>query len=270
MPLMEGIEDSLGAGHVSTLLCDGRGDPIREQHYIRELLNRRVDGIVVTGRRTDVRPSLGPLPVPVVYVLIRSSASQDLSVTYDDRQGTELAINHLLAAGRKHIAYVGGPERHQATRTRREATDQALSAAGLTLRPTDVLIGEWSEAWGRAAAALMAKRPRGQHVDGVFCASDQIARGLVDGMREAGIAVPEDTSVVGFDNWDVMAEASRPPLTTVDPCLAKLGEFAASQLLNAIEGRELGSGTVLLPCELVVRDSSVPVLTRQTEAASVA
>jgi LacI family transcriptional regulator len=270
MPLMEGIEDSLGAGHVSTLLCDGRGDPIREQHYITELLNRRVDGIVVTGRRTDVRPSLGPLPVPVVYVLIRSAASSDLSVTYDDHQGTELAINHLLTAGRKHIAYVGGPERHQATRTRREATDQALSAAGLTLRPTDVLIGEWSEAWGRAAAALMAKRPRGQHVDGVFCASDQIARGLVDGMREAGIAVPEDTSVVGFDNWDVMAEASRPPLTTVDPCLAKLGEFAASQLLNAIEGRELGSGTVLLPCELVVRDSSVPVLTRQTEAASVA
>jgi LacI family transcriptional regulator len=64
MPLMEGIENSLGAGHVSTLLCDGRGDPIREQHYIRELLNRRVDGIVVTGRRTDVasqpRPTASP------------------------------------------------------------------------------------------------------------------------------------------------------------------------------------------------------------------
>jgi LacI family transcriptional regulator len=107
-------------------------------------------------------------------------------------------------------------------------------------------------------------------VDGVFCASDQIARGVADGMREAGIAVPEETSVVGFDNWDVMTEASRPPLTTVDPCLSKLGQFAASQLLNAIEGRELGSGTLLLPCELVVRDSSVPVLIRQTETASVA
>jgi LacI family transcriptional regulator len=270
MPLMEGIEDSLGAGHISTLLCDGRGDPIREQHYVTELLNRRVDGIVVTGRRTDERPSLGRLPIPVVYVLIRSAASQDLSVTYDDTQGTELAISHLVAVGRKQIAYVGGPERHQATRTRRDATDQALTAAGLTLRPTDVLIGEWSEAWGRAAAALVANRPRGQRVDGVFCASDQIARGVVDGMREAGIAVPEEISVVGFDNWDVMTEASRPPLTTVDPCLSKLGQFAATQLLNAIEGRELGSGTLLLPCELVVRDSSVPVLTRQTETASVA
>jgi LacI family transcriptional regulator len=117
---------------------------------------------------------------------------------------------------------------------------------------------------------LLANRPRGQRVDGVFCASDQIARGVADGMREAGIAVPEETSVVGFDNWDVMTEASRPPLTTVDPCLSKLGQFAASQLLNAIEGRELGSGTLLLPCELVVRDSSVPVLTHQAEAASVA
>jgi LacI family transcriptional regulator, galactose operon repressor len=89
-------------------------------------------------------------------------------------------------------------------------------------------------------------------------------------MREAGIAVPEETSIVGFDNWDVMEEASRPPLTTVDPCLSKLGQFAASQLLNAAEGRDLSSGTLLLPCELVVRDSSVPVLTRQAEAASVA
>ena len=88
-------------------------------------------------------------------VLIRSAASQDLSVTYDDRQGTELAINHLLAAGRKHIAYVGGPERHQATRTRREATDHALSAAGLTLRPTDVLIGEWSSPRGHEASTWM-------------------------------------------------------------------------------------------------------------------
>jgi LacI family transcriptional regulator len=63
MPLMEGIEDSLGAGHVSTLLCDGRGDPIREQHYISELLNRRVDGIVVTGRPTASSSRLCPDPL---------------------------------------------------------------------------------------------------------------------------------------------------------------------------------------------------------------
>ncbi|HET9142031.1 LacI family DNA-binding transcriptional regulator, partial [Actinophytocola sp.] len=68
IPVMLGAEDALGAGQISVLLCDGRGDRIREQHYLRTLLARRVDGIIVTGRTYDPRPSLGPgLPVPVVY-----------------------------------------------------------------------------------------------------------------------------------------------------------------------------------------------------------
>lgn len=258
MPLMEGIEDSLGAGQVSTLLCDGRGDALRERHYLAELLNRRVDGLVVTGRRTDARPSLGRLPIPVVYALIRSDAREDLSVTYDEVQGARLAVEHLLALGRKRIAYIGGPQRHSSTGQRREGTEHALAAAGLALDPADVLAGEWSEAWGRAAAALLVARRSAPPVDGVFCASDQIARGAVDGLREAGVAVPRDVSVVGFDNWDVMAEAARPPLTTVDPRLTALGRFAASRLLRAIDGEELEPGTLLRPCELVLRGSSVP------------
>lgn len=109
MPLMNGIEDSLGAGSVSTLLCDSRGDPLRERHYLAELLGRRVDGIFVTGRRADPRPSLGSLPVPVVYAMSRSQDPLDLSIVYDDVQGARLATEHLLAVGRKLIAYVSGP-----------------------------------------------------------------------------------------------------------------------------------------------------------------
>src|SRR6267154_2209520 len=68
IPVMLGVEDALGAGQISVFLCDGRGDPIREQHYIRTLLARRVDGIIVTGRRADPRqPIATGLPVPVVY-----------------------------------------------------------------------------------------------------------------------------------------------------------------------------------------------------------
>ena len=148
-PLMLGIEDSLGAGKVSTMLCDGRGDAVREQHYLQELLNRRVDGLVVTGRRPDPRRSLGALPIPVVYVLTQSEDPHDLSVIYDDRQGAELAVQHLLAVGRKRIAYVSGPVRHLSTRLRQEGTEGALRAAGLTLRPDQTFLGEWSEVWGR-------------------------------------------------------------------------------------------------------------------------
>jgi LacI family transcriptional regulator len=258
MPVMEGIEDSLGAGQLSTLLCDGRGDPLRERHYLQGLLNRRVDGLVVTGRRSDARRTVGRFPVPVIYVLARSDDPGDLSVTYDDTQGAGLAVRHLLSVGRKRVAYVSGPPGHLASRLRREGAEQALVAAGLSLAPEDTLLGQWSEAWGRAAAGMLLRRPTAERVDGIFCASDQVARGVCDGLREAGVRVPDDVSIVGFDNWDVMAEASRPPLTTIDPDLTRLGQEAASLLLNAINGGVLGTGVLLRPCDLVLRGSSVP------------
>jgi len=255
LPLMEGIEDSLGAGKVSTLLCDGRGDPLRERHYIAELLNRRVDGIVVTGRRPDERRSVGQLPIPVVYVLGRSDDPEDLTVTNDDEQGARLAVEHLVAHGRTRLAYVSGPAHHLSTQLRRQGFEAAAAVAGASV--ADLLTGHWSEAWGRTAAGLLARRTGGL-VDGVVCGSDQIARGLTDGLREAGVRVPQDVSVVGFDNWDVMVEAARPPLTTIDPKLVRLGRLSASRLLTAIDGAELGRGVVAQPCELVIRESSVP------------
>lgn len=256
LPLMEGIEDSLGAGKVSTLLCDGRGDPLRERHYLTELLNRRVDGIVVTGRRPDERRSVGQLPIPVVYVLGRSDDPGDLSVTNDDEQGARLAVEHLGAHGRTRLAYVSDPAHHLSTQLRQRGFEAAAASAGIEV--ADVLLGRWSEAWGRTAAGLLARRPPGELVDGIFCGSDQIARGLTDGLREAGVRVPLDVSVVGFDNWDVMVEAARPPLTTIDPRLVRLGRESASRLLAAIDGAELGQGVVAQPCELVIRESSVP------------
>ena len=256
LPLMEGIEDSLGAGQVSTLLCDGRGDPLRERHYITELLNRRVDGIVVTGRRPDARRTVGRLPIPVVYALCRSDDPGDLTVTMDDEQGARLAVEHLVALGRTRLAYVSGPQHHLSTRLRQQGFEKA--AAGPGVEVADVLLGHWSEAWGRTAAGLLARRLEHARVDGVFCGSDQIARGLTDGLREAGVRVPVEVSVVGFDNWDVMVEAARPTLTTVDPGLVRLGRESASRLLTAIDGGDLGQGVVALPCRLVLRGSSVP------------
>jgi LacI family transcriptional regulator len=258
LPLMEGIEDSLGAGQVSTLLCDGRGDPLRERHYISELLNRRVDGIVVTGRRPDERRSVGQLPIPVVYVLSRSDDPSDLTVTNDDEQGARVAVEHLVAVGRSRLAYVSGPAHHLSTVLRQQGFEAAAALAGAHVEVGDVMLGHWSEAWGRTAAGLLVRRGAGARVDGVFCGSDQIARGLTDGLREAGVRVPDEVSVVGFDNWDVMVQAARPPLTTVDPRLVRLGRQSASRLLNAIDGGELGHGVVAQPCELVLRESSVP------------
>lgn len=254
IPVMMGVEDSLGAGQVSTLLCDSRGDPLREKHYVEQLLKRRVDGLVVTGRRRDPRPSLGKLPIPVVYVLGESDNPHDLSMCYDDVQGTRLATTHLLDIGRKRIAYVSGPVRHVSSTLRRLGVEEALEAVGEHLDPKLALLGEWSEAWGRAAAAILARM---EGVDGVVCGSDQVARGVADGFREAGVRVPDDIALVGFDNWDVMAEGCRPPLTTIDPKLTRLGRLAANHLLDGINGKPVPEGMLLTACDLVLRASTL-------------
>jgi LacI family transcriptional regulator len=255
LPIMLGVEDALGAGEILALLCDGRGDRLREQHYVRTLLSRRVDGIVVTGRRRDPRAPIGNLPIPVVYVYALSESPDDLSITCNDAQGAELAVAHLLRTRRSRIAHVTGPERHLSARLRESGARRALAEAGTGFVGGGVLWGDWSEAWGRGAAQILLRS--GEEFDAVFCGSDQIARGVADTLRESGRRVPEDVSLIGFDNWDVMAEACRPPLTTIEPNLTELGRVAAAKLLEAIEGGgHLEPGRLLLPCDLVIREST--------------
>uniref|UniRef100_A0AAU1UKW1 Substrate-binding domain-containing protein n=1 Tax=Streptomyces sp. NBC_00119 TaxID=2975659 RepID=A0AAU1UKW1_9ACTN len=91
--------------------------------------------------------------------------------------------------------------------------------------------------------------------DGFFCGNDQIARGVADTLRERGVGVPTDVAVVGYENWDTMALASRPPLTTIDMNLAEIGCIAALELLQAIEA-EPRPGVHTVPCRLIVRESS--------------
>jgi LacI family transcriptional regulator len=255
IPVMLGAEDALGAGQISVLLCDGRGDRIREQHYLRTLLARRVDGIIVTGRTYEPRPSLGAdLPIPVVYARARSERAEDLSLMHDDRQGAALAINHLVSTGRRRIAHITGPERHLAARERAAGALYAIEAAGETMVLGEPLMGEWSERWGREAATMLMRT--GEEFNGVFCGSDQIARGVADALREAGRRVPEEVGIVGVDNWEVMVEGCRPPLTTIDLNLSELGHAAATKLLRAIEGHPLEQGVQLMPCRLVTRRST--------------
>ncbi|MFC8721535.1 LacI family DNA-binding transcriptional regulator [Kitasatospora sp. NPDC057198] len=253
-PVLLGAEDALGAGQISVLLCDTRGDAIREQHYLRTLAARRIDGLIVTGRRTDPRPPLaGTGDTPTVYAFTPSSDPADISVVSDDTGGTRMAIGHLVATGRRRIAHITGPAHHAAAANRAALALRRQQEAGLEADPRQVHYGEWSEAWGRRAArAVLATAP---DTDAIFCGNDQIARGAADTLREAGHRVPEDIAIVGYDNWETMALASRPPLTTVDMNLEEIGRTAALRLLDAIDGAP-SPGTHVVPSRLVVRDST--------------
>ncbi|WP_239138635.1 LacI family DNA-binding transcriptional regulator [Actinoplanes regularis] len=255
LPVLHGAEDALGWAETLAFVCDTRDDPIREQHYVRSLLGRRVDGIIVAGRRAEARPPLiTRAPVPVVYAFARSADEGDCSVVTDEEGGAVLAIEHLVRTGRRRIAHVTGPHGHASAIARVAGVSRALRAAGL--EPVgDPWYGGWSEVWGRfAAAALTREHP---DVDAVFCGSDTIARGVADGLRESGRRVPEDVALVGVDNWAPIAEECRPPLTSVDLNLREVGRQAGRLLLQAIENGHT-PGVHSVDCQLVVRSSSAP------------
>ena len=111
----------------------------------------------------------------------------------------------------------------------------------------------WSEGWGREAVAQLF-RARRKPPDAIFCGNDQIARGIADALRERGVAVPDAVAIVGFDNWEIIAEATRPPLTTIDMNLSDLGREAGRRLIGMIAGEHM-SGVHRLPCSLIIRDS---------------
>lgn len=257
IPILMGAEDALGAGRISVILTDARGDAIREQQQLRTLLERQIDGlIVVGGPRTDPRPSLGQdLPVPVVYAYAPSEDPQDLSLAADNVQAGRIAAEHLWDLGRRRIAYVGGDPTYAASREREAGAAAALAEHGATLLGTGSGSGNWSERWGRAATTrLLAQHP---DLDAVVAASDQLARAALDILRDHGRRVPEDVAVVGHDNWSLVVTNTRPELTSVDTRLELLGRTAASRLFAALSGDELGAGVELLPVELAVRGSTV-------------
>ena len=254
IPILMGAEDAFGAGSTSIFLCDARGDAIREQHHIRALLSRRIDGLIVVGETTNPRSPLpNGLPVPVVYAYAPSSDPEDISVASDNVGGGRMAAEHLIECGRRRIAYISGEVSYSAARDRVAGASQALAAAGLELLGGEAMYGAWSEHWGRGGArAVLARYPE---VDGFLCGSDQIARGVIDALREDGRDIPADISVMGHDNWEPLATQSRPPLSTIDMNLKELGRVAAQLLFRAIDG-DAAAGLHNVPCRLVTRGST--------------
>lgn len=255
IPILLGAENAFGAGEVSVLLADARDDSIRERHHLAALLARQVDGLILVGSRTDPRPSAGPQPVPTVYVYAPSARPEDISLVPDNVGAGTMAVEHLVSMGRRRIAHISGDPDYAAAQDRALGVTAALKAAHLLLIGGQVLFGHWSEAWGRAATYVLLDQLT--EIDAIICGSDQIARGCLDVLRERKVDVPGTVAVASFDNWKILVEQSRPPLTSVDMQFEGLGRLAAQRLLDLINGQS-HSGLEKRPCRLVIRESTVP------------
>ncbi|SDS69249.1 DNA-binding transcriptional regulator, LacI/PurR family [Nocardioides scoriae] len=231
---------------------------------VEHLRDQRVEGIVLIAANdealTAVRArSAGELPV----VVVEGDLSRvRLTAGVDNRLGAAIATEHLIALGHTEIQHVAGPAGWAEARERLSGWRDAMQVAGL--RPPEPLVGDWSAGSGHAAGVRLAAMAATGDVTAVFVANDHMAVGVLRALHEAGVRVPEDVSVVGFDDLPEAAYLI-PPLTTVHQDLPAVGERAIEVLRAAVEhGGPAGSrgltdrvGTLLRPT-LVVRRSTCP------------
>lgn len=250
LPMASGVSEVLVDHGVSLFLCATNNNTRLAKLHLEALLDRQVDGIIFTATRIDMEPppELTRLSIPVVYVFAQGP-SHSLSIHPDDAQGARLAVEHLQGMGRSRIVHITGEQDYRAARLRAEAYRSLVGPSA------EVMYGEWSEEWGHAAIEMIFSRP-GERPDGIFCGSDEIARGVIDALRDRNVSIPDEIAVVGFDNWEVISRQTRPTLTTIDMELKELGHRAALAILELSKGANLTPGTEHLPCRLVLRQSA--------------
>jgi LacI family transcriptional regulator len=260
LPILDGLEDGLSSSSSFVHLCNARGDRLRERHQLNALLDRRVDGLIVVGGRTEERDPVGEdLPVPVVYVHSRSRSPRDTSLVVDDAQGGRLQVEHLATLGRTRVAHISGRPQYRVAADRRAGVLQSAEALGVRL-VADLADGPRTALWGRSAMLRILDDVGVGGVDAVVCDSDAIALGVIDRLRRMSVRVPEDVAVVGYENFGPLVWNSDPSTTSVDLKLEEMGREAARRLHGALAGGGLEPGVVAMPCELVPRGSTTPGL----------
>ncbi|WP_380792132.1 LacI family DNA-binding transcriptional regulator [Streptomyces albidoflavus] len=253
------MEAARERGH-QVLVLESRRDPAAEAEAVAELRARRVDGIVYAAmsmRRTPV-----PLDIDPAHAALANCLPQDpgthASVVPDERAGGRAAVEVLIGTGHRRIALLGGGPGDIAASARGRGFGDGMRAAGLAVRPAWRLRVGWQIDEGYAAALALlgtADRPTG-----VVCANDRVAAGVLLAAARLGIGVPQELSVVGYDDQDQMAAHLVPALTTVALPHHAMGAAAVRLLLDAADaGGEVDTARALrLPCPVVERDSVRP------------
>jgi len=248
------VEHALWERGLQTFLCDASEDPARERAHLDALLSRRVDGILLI--RSGARPPRGLSAdrhgPPIIH--LDRALSGAPSITSDNRLGGALAARHLAGLGHRRIGVLAGEAGLPNVKQRLEGFARELEAHGLALDQGLVRHGPQAISLGRAAGDLLA-RDRG--ATAIFATNDVVAIGAWRRLLELGVRIPQDVSLVGYDDIE-MAGLLVPPLTTVHQDTARLGQEAAALLGRLLEGQPVPSRTTLIAPSLVVRGSTGP------------
>ncbi|MDT0477555.1 LacI family DNA-binding transcriptional regulator [Streptomyces sp. DSM 41014] len=256
--IIRGVEEVAHAAGVGTVVSaiHGRSGDARE--WMRNLRARASDGVVLVTSALDplLHEELRALGVPLVVVDPAGSPALDVpTIGAANWAGGMAATDHLLGLGHRRIGLIAGPPRLLCSRARYDGYRAALEGAGVPVDDALVVPGDFRPESGfRGCDALLdLERPP----TAVFAASDQMALGAIEALRRRGLRVPEDMSVVGFDDLPEV-RWSAPPLTTVRQPLADMGKLAVRTVLRLTRDERPDSARVELGTELVVRASTAP------------
>ena len=265
--VVRGIDLVLQKAGYTLLLANSDEDAARERNILETLRAEGVAGIIfvpINAARDAYRDVLAPPLHTVAVDRSPSNVRSDL-VTVDNVEGTRTGVAHLLAMGHRDVALLGGPSRHSTAKERERGYEQALRDAGRPLRPELVYYGDFREGGGYDGMKALIALPH--RPTAVFVANNLMTLGAFRALHEAGIRIPEEIAVVGFDDMP-WATSLNPPLTVASQPSQEIGSSAADLLLDRIARPDRAIRHLILETKLVVRESCGASLNRARPKAS--
>ncbi len=264
--IVNGIEETATEHGYSVFLANSGADPEREIRVVHSFEEQCVDGIVIMASRVGALyiPMLSEMRVPIVLINNQHPSEFVHSVTIANVEASREATKHLIGLGHTRIAYLGDQLGYQSDSERFAGYREALAQADLAFHPELVVHGD-----SRPAAAAQATErllALAELPTAIFCYNDMSAIGALKCIRSHGLRVPQDISVVGFDDL-FLAQYTDPPLTTVRQPKQRMGQLAMETLLRLMSGSQ-SEENVKLPGELVVRESTATPETTNRAAAT--
>ncbi|AIF48244.1 LacI family DNA-binding transcriptional regulator [Dyella japonica] len=253
--VIRGIEQVAHESGYSVLLGETQGSLVREQAYADMVAARQADGIITMSHRVPAIPMPGRLPVVNACEYVKDS--QISSVYVDNIAAAGIAVDYLVMLGHCDIAFISGPPASPICVDREQGYRLALQRADIAINPALTVAGDFSIEAGERAIELLLSQ--GQSFTAVFCSNDEMAIGAMRALSARGLRVPEDVSVVGFDDIR-FARYMSPALTTIAQPKNALGREAMAMLIELLNDVDVPARKRVLSADLVVRGSTAPPL----------
>jgi LacI family transcriptional regulator len=258
--MLRGVDLEARYDGTGMMLYDTAEDTQPEEHILRMVSNRSLDGVIVAGSRIATDELVNHCKrygIPVVLINRSMHCCADVAcIRVDFEKATYHAARHLLSLGHGRIGFLAGPEITEMSQARRKGLEDALTEVGLAIRPEWLASGFPNVAGGFQAMSALLSLPENDRPTAVQAYNDLMALGALKAIRSHNLRVPEDISVVGFDDI-AMAAHSNPPLTTVEQPKTYMGTLAMRMLREMMDHRMgTGGGFTLLESRLIVRETT--------------